>query len=298
MHVVDLFAGVGGFSCGAESAGARVLMAVEKDPRIAACFRANHSSDTQVLVETLGERPPHTMARRLRRLLRSTPGHTHVHGSPPCQSLSQANRTRGNARRGIVLVDWFLEVVRLVRPDSWSMEQVNHPVLRDYLSERGIPFLVVNMADYGVPQSRRRVVAGDSVTVEGLRAKRGTVEPRLPAQVFPHLDPNRHRLCSGLDNNTVHRGGKYVGSRPMRPGECSRSLLEPAHTVWRKPGKIFDAETGETVRRFTVEEMAGLQGFPERFRLDPASQTRSRLMVANAVPPPIAECIVQIHDTK
>lgn len=295
MQVVDLFAGVGGFSCGAERAGAKVIMAVEKDPRIAACFRSNHAPGTPVFEETLGEQSPATMARRLRRLLRATSGHTHVHGSPPCQALSQVNRLRGDPQRGMRLVDWFLQVVSLVRPDSWSMEQVNHPAVRASLAERSVDFVVVNMAEYGVPQSRRRIIAGDAVTVNGLRHLKGTVAPRLPTDVFPQLDPHRYRLCSGVDNTSVHRNGKYVGLRPMRPGECSRSLLEPAHTVWSHPGKIFDTETGQNVRNFTIQEMAALQGFPPDFTFDARSKKRSRVMVANAVPPPVAECIVRIH---
>ena len=41
--------------------------------------------------------------------------------------------------------------------------------------------------------------------------------------------------------------------------------------------------------------MAALQGFPPDFTFDARSKKRSRVMVANAVPPPVAECIVRIH---
>ena len=299
LSVADLFCGVGGFSCGARAAGARIVFSAEHDARIAACHDANFPEAPPARVETLGEKSPEDMARRLRRLRRETCAPLHLHGSPPCQSLSRANCVTQDPTRGLRLVEWFLDVVEALRPQTWSMEQVNHRALRDLLERRGIPFLVARAECHGVPQSRRRVVAGSEPVVRALEAhqvRSSTLPPaRVPADVFSDLRPtSRYRLCSGLDNNTVRgKGGAYLGSRPMRPGECSRSLLEPAHTVWRKPGKIYDAQRGETLRTFTEHEMAELQGFPRDFSFDPGSKTRTRLMVANAVPPPLAEAVVR-----
>ena len=42
------------------------------------------------------------------------------------------------------------------------------------------------------------------------------------------------------------------------------------------------------VRLLTPAEMARLQGFPANFKLDEKSLTRSRLVVGNALPPPLA----------
>ena len=146
------------------------------------------------------------------------------------------------------------------------------------------------MSNHGVPQRRRRLVAGSPAVVENLR-RRQSGPTKTPLEVFPGLCPKRYRLCSGLTNNTVHKNGKYVGHRPMRPGECSRRLDEPAHTVWRYPGYVYDTHTGERVRTFTEAEMAVLQGFPASFTFD-SSKTRTRVMIANALPPPLAETIL------
>jgi site-specific DNA-cytosine methylase len=46
-----------------------------------------------------------------------------LHVSPPCQNLSTANK-KGDIKSGMRLVMWFLNLVKLCRPTSWSMEQV------------------------------------------------------------------------------------------------------------------------------------------------------------------------------
>ena len=54
MRVVDLFAGLGGFTCGALEAGAEVMLVVDSDPAPLKVLGANAPTATAV-VATLGE---------------------------------------------------------------------------------------------------------------------------------------------------------------------------------------------------------------------------------------------------
>lgn len=290
LVVADLFCGAGGFSLGARALGVPVVLSAEHDPRTAQVYRQNFPD--HLLLETSLGKGAADDARLLRLLRRLKRGQRlHLHGSPPCQKISRANRTNPDPDGGLQLIRWFLTIVDDLRPHSWSMEQVPHRAVKDYLTARGVAWECVDVSDHGVPQRRRRLIAGSPAIVEGMRRRHRSGPTRLPLHVFPAFCPERYRLCSGLTNNTVHKNGKYVGHRPMRPGECSRRLNEPAHTVWRYPGYVYDTHTRERVRTFTEAEMAALQGFPASFKFD-SSKTRTRVMIANALPPPLAENIL------
>ncbi len=296
MKVVDLFCGGGGFSCGARSAGAELLLSVEWDAKIAEVYAANFASDGhEIRVEELG-RDPQIMAREVRSLARSCGSEPlHLHGSPPCQKLSSAGTRYRNVDEGLRLVGWFLDVVELSRPASWSMEQVPHPKLLEYLRMRGVAFHVVTASDHGVPQSRRRVVAGSPCIVEALRRAEGTGPTVVPKDILTDLRPaERYAIQNGSDNQSVHKKGKYVGTRKFRPGEGTRPLTQPCHTILARGKKlrIYDRETKAFARSITARECALLQGFPEDFDLG-QFKTRAQLIAGNAVPPPVAASIVR-----
>ena len=144
MRVVDLFCGGGGFSCGATQAGAEVVLSVEWDAKIAAIYKANFPPGErhEVRVEELGG-DPESMASEIRAMIKEDEEPLHVHGSPPCQKLSNISMQRMNVAEGMRLVRWFLDVVEASKPPSWTMEQVPHPKLLEYLTQRGIAWHVV-----------------------------------------------------------------------------------------------------------------------------------------------------------
>ena len=290
MHVVDLFAGVGGFSFGARQANAEVALAIEADPHVAQTYRANHGD--HVRVETLGG-DVEALAAELGRL-----GKLHLHGSPPCQRLSRVNQRSRDVSGGSELVQWYLDLVARVRPATWSMEQVAHPAVKALLLERRLPFTVVNTMDFGVPQSRVRLIAGSPRIVAALEARKGSGPTLLPMDVLPSLQPvENFLLTSGTTNQPVRamRDGVRVtvGLRRMDPGEGGRDLHTPCHTVWSRKGSVYDRAKDRVVRELTLSECAALQGFPADVRLCERSACRSLKMIANALPPPLARTIAE-----
>jgi len=163
LTAVDLFAGGGGLTVGLKRAGFRVLAAVEIEPNAFATYKANHPE-----------------VRAFRQDIRTVDGKSMLDlsptgtvdllvGCPPCQGFSSLT---SKVRRSDPRNDLVLEMSRLIREIRPRMVMVeNVPGLVDKgksyfqgllrsLSESGYEFDydVLQVADYGVPQSRRRLV--------------------------------------------------------------------------------------------------------------------------------------------
>ena len=193
---VDLFAGCGGFSTGATQAGAEVALAIEADVDIGRVYTLNH--DHAPRVETLGG-DFDSLAQELARI-----EDLHLHGSPPCQRLSQANQKTRDSAEGLRLVIWYLDLVERVQPQTWSMEQVPAAPLKALLRERGIPFAIVDTSDFAVPQRRTRLVTGSPCIVSALEKRKGSGTTVLPKDVLPSLQPaSRFMLTNATTNQPI-----------------------------------------------------------------------------------------------
>ena len=178
--VIDLFAGLGGTSHGALAAGAEVI-AIEMWDEAIDCHRANHPHVT-VINWKLGSARDWVRLEELIRPYRAI-YHIHIHGSPPCQAISNASKR--DASEGMPLVIWFLDTVERLKVrgmcDSWSMENVV-PV-RKKLPE-GTPSVVLNSANFGVPQTRNRCWAGEGWIAEPTHSREEWVGV---IDALPHL---------------------------------------------------------------------------------------------------------------
>jgi DNA (cytosine-5)-methyltransferase 1 len=158
--MIDLFAGCGGMTRGFVDSGRfEPILAVEIDPSAAATYAANFVPDgvaadqhvTTERIEDVGAFPIVDV----------------VIGGPPCQGFSPLNRDRvGLERRAL----WreYLRALRESGARAFVMENVPE-LLRsgEYasfkaLAEQDLGFAVegrvLNAADYGVPQRRRRAI--------------------------------------------------------------------------------------------------------------------------------------------
>ena len=170
IDVVDLFCGVGGFSEGARQAGHRGVLAVDSNNNALDAHKLNHPS----AVHELANLPEDDIGR----LLPSPDTKWHLHGSPPCTKLSRAggtNRSASDRAEGLFLVNWYLDLVAEVGCTTWSMEQVAQEDVLEELAARKkaapniYAYHVVNMAHFGVPQERKRVIAGSPALVSRMQ---------------------------------------------------------------------------------------------------------------------------------
>src|SRR3990167_1522671 len=146
FKTLDLFAGCGGASTGLRDGGLPVTLAIDNWKPALDTHIANHP-DTEHLKTDILTLDASTLGR-----------FDFVWGSPPCPDFSVANSKR-DPERGMILVRKFLKIVAEVRPRlGWCMENV--PGVADYLPSTIPRVELLNAADYGVPQIRRRIFAG------------------------------------------------------------------------------------------------------------------------------------------
>lgn len=166
LDVVELFAGVGGFRLGLEKVGHDVIWSNQWEPKI----QAQHASDCYVQ-QFGGEN--HTNIDIAEVDASGVPDHDLLVGGFPCQDYSVATtKAKGiEGKKGVLW--WEIErITRERRPEYLLLENVNR-LLRSPSDQRGRDFGVllhclhdlgynvewrmINAADYGYPQRRRRV---------------------------------------------------------------------------------------------------------------------------------------------
>lgn len=277
LCVVDLFSGCGGFSEGARQAGASVVLAVDAWKAALDAHALRHP-DAEHWCEELGGDPAEFAGRLRARLASLPPGsHVHLHGSPPCQNLSACNPTR-DVPEGLRLVIWYLDVVDALRPDSWTMEQVPNVQVLRLLELRGAPYRVLRFDKHGVPNTRRRVIAGP-VDFDSLLCR--------PA-------PSARSVLAGLEDLSgafTHLTGGSV--RVSGCGYTPRCLDDVACTVTSHYPCLLDPSSGKS-KVLGLPSLLALQSFPADYLTGAKFKVReARTMLGNAVSPAMARALVE-----
>lgn len=165
FKVADVFAGAGGFSLGFAMAGFEVVAAVEQDLWASQTIMANHEVPRMAMsdIRELDDEKLSWVLGKPDVLI----------GGPPCQSFSVCNSRRRDEEdeRDYLFLHW-VRAVRLARPKIAVMENVPafwNKKLAD--GERagtrlvaelcglgyGVSWAILDAADFGVPQHRRRL---------------------------------------------------------------------------------------------------------------------------------------------
>lgn len=170
---VDLFCGGGGLTVGLKDAGFSVVAAVENEENAAATFQANHQ-DTKLFVQDI-----RTISGADLLDMSPTRKIDLLSGCPPCQGFTSltAKYKRDDPRN--LLINEMLRIIEETTPTAIMMENV--PGLTHRGSKIFLPFVtrlaelgyipnwkILQVADYGVPQYRRRLVllAGKGFKIE------------------------------------------------------------------------------------------------------------------------------------
>lgn len=163
LTAIDLFCGAGGLTVGLKKAGFKVVAAVEFDPEIAKTYKKNHP-EVKLIVKDIREVTGKDILK-----LTGLKKIDLVAGCPPCQGFSKLTDKHHRDDERNLLVSEMGRIVGELKPSVCMLENVPG------LSRRGMPLLgalerklkkmkydvsrgVLQMADYGVPQSRRRLV--------------------------------------------------------------------------------------------------------------------------------------------
>lgn len=217
---IDLFAGAGGLSLGFEQAGFDVAAAVEIDPIHCAIHKFNFPQTVII---------PQSVACLSAAKIRAAAGIGErevdcVFGGPPCQGFSLiGHRALDDTRNRFVLE--FVRIVTELNARTFVFENVkgltvgSHKVFLDELvaafDRAGyyvrLPWLVLDAADYGVPQHRERLIL--------MGAKKGTRLPEYPSAITNPADEMNPRLGLRMGPSV----SEAIGDLP--DADCFASLV-------------------------------------------------------------------------
>tara|TARA_B100000795_G_scaffold183402_1_gene139057 strand:- start:37 stop:1089 length:1053 start_codon:yes stop_codon:yes gene_type:complete len=294
LPVYDFFAGAGGFSEGARQAGCDVVWACDNDPLALKTHAANHPRAEHCLAELpmpRGEWPFPTDGRPF-----------HVHFSPPCQKFSTTNtlhRTEGDRGGAADLITWSVETALASGATSWSLEEVaskHVAALLEAVRKRHptrVAYAAFDLAELGVPQTRKRLLAGPPALISRLMRQRARGNTRSVRDVI------------AKPRGTHIRNGKsWVGSKQCVPGhgiwyhkagwgDNCQPIDRPAPTVLANRGYnwVTRTATGYERSRLNVAEYSLLQTFPSSYRW-PAGASAALKLIGNAVPPLVAQLLL------
>lgn len=235
--LIDLFSGAGGMSLGFKSNGFTPVLALDNDAAAVATHERNFEGKAVCanIEEWL--------------LNNEVPQADVVIGGPPCQGFSLLNKRRtGDARRA--LWEPYLEIASRSAARVFVMENVaelfRSPELNDIRAraeDLGFDTKadIVNAADYGAPQTRRRTI------VVGWR--KGTVAP-----LFPPL-----RTHAQKDSGSNLPAWKTVK-------EAIQDLLPPTRTHIEGPAP-YDLHFGRTPTEKSLKRYRAVPPGGNRFDL-------------------------------
>ncbi|MCS0495588.1 DNA cytosine methyltransferase [Ancylobacter sp. MQZ15Z-1] len=309
LKAIDLYSGIGGWSLGLRLAGIEVVASYERwGPANETNFKNNHHQAQTVDIRRLS--------------FADLPGGIDVVvGSPPCTEFSFSNRGgNGDLEDGLEDIITFLKIVDHLKPRMWAMENVPRVAaiidkeMKDggrlhAFSHLGIRPHILNMEDFGLPQRRKRCVAGnfDMNLLQAYvpRLDRSTLGDVITAlsqdpvrdplygvslpksQLVDHV-PEMPLNPEELRINRANKRAHVVYNAMPFPDPMERAVRTITATctrVSRESIVINPPEEPESVRRLTVRERASLQGFPITFQFYGATYGQKLRMVGNAIPP-------------
>lgn len=289
---IDLFAGLGGSTTGAEAAGVKVLWA------------ANHWQDAVAWHAKNHPRTAHACQDLQQADFRDAPKHDILLGSPSCVGHTNARGAERPHHDAARATAWAIVTAAEVhRPPLVVVENV--PEFLDWTLYR--PWIealralgyapqphILDAADLGVPQHRERVfvVATRSkapLTFSLPRRAHRPVRDILQLDRFP-WSPIRKPGRAKATLARIAAGRAAFGSTFVMPyygsgsGLTGRSLDRPLGTVTTRDR--WAVVRGNEMRMLQPPEYAAAMGFPQGYALPPI-RLDAIWMLGNAVCPPV-----------
>jgi DNA (cytosine-5)-methyltransferase 1 len=340
LRAISLFTGAGGLDLGFEAAGFETAIAVEMDARCVETLSANRS--WSVIQRDVGR----VTTRELLEAggLKGEQADILI-GGPPCQPFSKSGFwATGEARRlddpRATTIDHYLRILEEARPRAFLLENVEglgfkgkdeglgrirsalEAINARYGTRYQASVAVLNAADHGVPQLRRRlfvVGARDGSRFHFPEPSHVAPEDALPGDNRPRWRTAWDALhdLPEPDDPALKLKGKWAGLLPSIPeGEnylhhTDRGRGEPLFG-WRRrywsfllklakdqPAWTLQAQPGPATgpfhwasRRLSMREMARLQTFPDDFEIK-GSVADAQRQLGNAVPSLLAEVLAR-----
>lgn len=269
FSAADAFCGAGGSSKGAEMAGLKVLVACDWWAHCCETYRKNfpdvelHQEDVYKFIEDMSTD-----------LTRERLNIDIVHFSPPCQTWSPAHTCEGKKDEENRAALFACEKILVIfKPRIFTLEQTfglaqdrwipNFNALLQGFTRHGysVKWKVLHLVEYGLPQTRKRLVMIGAAPGEQLPAWPKPTHSKDPKDgQKPFV--SAFQACSTLVEDENRHDVK--GARPANkvPWDSSKPL---GRTVTCSGGQCHHW-SGE--RDFTLAEFSVIQGFPTDFRFE------------------------------
>jgi len=254
IKVIDLFCGIGGLTHGLIKEGLDVIAGIDNDARCK--FGYEYNNRTAFICKDILK----VTAKEISGLFGLGKDTVRVlAGCSPCQPFSKLNQKK-ITKKQLQPLEKFAQLIEETKPDVVSMENVSgladtkkYPVFKTFintLEKNGYKYKyeIVDLSEYGVPQSRKRLVLLASKFGDIELVKRTHENKKITVrEAISHLEPIRDGEISATD--PLHRARKLsplnlkrIKATPRDGGNSeswSEELLLDCHK--KKSGKTYSS---------------------------------------------------------
>lgn len=308
IKAIDLFAGAGGSSSGATAAGVQIEAAIDCWPLAKKTYRDNFP-EVRFLKRKcedvrLGELKSQIGSIDLIIASPECTSHTCAKGSAPRseksrQTAFQVVRFAKAFRPRWIIVENVVHMKSWKKYDSWleSIRDLGYNVTEQ----------VINAADHGVPQSRRRlfVLADRQQTppqiqrmTDKLKSAATTLDRNGHFAFTPLRTKKRAAATLKRANRAIRELGKkkpflivYYGSDAAGGWQRTTRPLRTLTTLDRF-AYVRPKTRGHEMRMLQVPEIRAAMGFPSTHKLERGTRREKIKLLGNAVCPPVMRAVV------
>ena len=311
LKLATLFSCGGGFDTGAIAAGCTPVFALDSDRKALASYAANFGN--------------HAVCADIRGYDFEGIEADHLHASPSCKAASTANSKGGETDFDTDCARAVSRAIAQINPQTFSLENVapyrkfeSFQIILRELHSQGyqVIYRTLNSADYGVPQTRKRLIV--------LATKRGY--PRFPEPT--HSKPTQQKTLFELPDwvtwyeaiadlidslketdlalwqqKQIEQSAflprialiEKVGARSDRPiRTISNKFPVPTLKALGQDGhwEQWVIKNGVKVFQSDVRCLARWQSFPDWYKF-PESRPVACSLIGNSVPPLLAQRIME-----
>ncbi|MBO6306884.1 MAG: DNA cytosine methyltransferase [Paludibacteraceae bacterium] len=329
FKAIDFFCGGGGMTCGLRQAGIHVIAGVDFDKNARATYEYNNPGSV-FIHEDITKLPLNYFAERFQ--IKRKDDNLILVGCSPCQYYSIINTDRTKSVKSRDLLIHFAKFIEYYRPGYVLVENVPGivtnkesilPRFLEQLQKLGYAHIakgVVDMSNYGIPQSRRRFsliatrlnreislpAKSEKILTVGdvLGEKNGfpqIVAGHKDSTPFAHTVAGLGKVCLQRLSYTPHNGGNRLSwanipdlQLPCYRGKDDSFKDNYGRMWWNRPSptittKFFNISNGRFAhpdedRAISIREGATLQTFPKNYVFKTNSIAAAARIIGNAVP--------------